>query len=313
LAKSSKRLEGLFSFLASKQLALLLFPLLCVSLIPGTLAESNFHANILSRVIIGCMGLNLIFCTMQRIRTLAMPVLVLHLGVILTVAGAVTSAFGYVATVNIYEGTGVDTVYRWDLEKDSSLGVKLAVRRIISEYYPVPIQVGVLKGEEKAGLFELKTGKTFVLDRYLVRAESLEMPFENLTLSVFRDGQFIGTADTDGARNLPADFPYDFKLVAYGKLAYKKAGVELALSNGSENVAEGFVEPNNPLVWNGLYFYHTQTEYDDYGNAYAGIQIVNDPGRPVVYTGFAVMMIGSLLWVARKFNRSNLRKVHTQS
>jgi hypothetical protein len=296
----SKRLEGPTSFLASKQLALLLFLLLCISLIPGTLAESNFHASILSRVIIGCMGLNLIFCTMQRMRTLAKPVLVLHLGAILTMAGAVTSAFGFVATVNIYEGTRVDTVYRWDQEKDSPLGVDLTVRKIISEYYPVPVKIGVLKREEKAGLFELKTGNAFVLDRYLVRAESLEMPLENLKLSVFQEGQLIGSTDTDGAKDLPADFPYDFRLVAYRNPVYKKVGVELALLNGSAVVAEGFVEPNNPLVWNGLYFYHTQIEHDAYGNVYAGIQIVNDPGRPVVYTGFGVMMIGSLLWVYKK-------------
>jgi hypothetical protein len=296
-------MERLAHFLASRQLALFLFPLLCLSLIPGTLEKENFHLSGLSRIIIGCMGLNLLFCTMERVRTLSRPVLILHAGAMLTLIGATMSAFGYVATVNIYEGTAVDTVYRWDLEGDVPLGVTVAVKKISVEYHPVPIKVGVLKGQEKVSLHELRTGKSFEIGPYTVTAEEFDVPTENLRLSVFQGGILIGSTDTEGTENnLPAEFPYSFKLVAFRDPVMKKVGVDLQLTKDSRVVEAGTVEANSPLEWNGLYFYNTNLDEDEYGNVYAGIQIVRDPGRPVVFAGFGVIMTGSLLWVYKKFH-----------
>jgi hypothetical protein len=296
----SIRLEGLNSFLASKQLALGLFLVLCFSLIPGTFRESDFHASGLSRIILGCMALNLLVCTLQRIRTLSRPVLIMHAGVVVTMAGAVIGGLGFIATVQIYEGSSTDRVYRWDLEQDVLLGATLAVRGIDTEFYPVPIRVGVLRGQDKVGLFELKTGDRFALDAYTVRADSLNAPEEEVQLSIFRGERLLGTADTSGTRSLPADFPYDFKLVGYQDPVLKRVVVALSLSRGSEIIAEGTTEINSPFEWNGLYFYHTNLEQDDHGNPYAGIQIVKDPGRPVVYIGFALLTIGTLFWMYKK-------------
>lgn len=294
-----KRLAGFHSFLASKRLTLWLIALLCVSLVPGTFAGQDFHLNVLSGIFLGCFALNLTLCTLQRIRSLHREVLLLHTGILLTLCGAVASNFGFVGTVNVYEGTGVDSVYRWDLKKDVPLGVTLFVRKVEVEYYPVAVQVGVLRGNEKAGLHVLETGKSFSLDSYTVKADSFDVPMENLKLSIFLDDRIIGKTDTEGIKDLPPDFPYDFKLVAYTSPRYKKVGMDLMLTRDSGLAAEGIVGPNNPLVWNGLSFYLTNLERGEYGHVYAGVQIVKDPGKPVVYLGFFVMGLGALLWVYR--------------
>lgn len=296
----SKPLETILKELASKRFALILFTLFCLSLVPGTLAETDFHVSAFSRVIIACMALNLIFCSIKRIRTIARPVLVMHFGVALTMAGSVISSLGFVGTVNIYEGSSVNAVYRWDLEKDTDLGFDLTVRKIGVEYYPVPVKIGVLKGEEKYRLIVLKTGERFDLDGYTVAADSLEMPSETLKLTVFKGDRPIGSFDTQGTRQTSADFPFDFKLVAYQNPIVKRVAVGLTLSRGGQVLAEGTSEVNSPFSWNGLYFYHTQLEQDSYGMPYAGIQIVKDPGKPVVFLGFIVLMAGSLFWMYGK-------------
>jgi hypothetical protein len=298
---SNDTFKDLIRRLASKQAALILFSLLGLSLVPGTFAETDFHVSVPSRIIIGCIGVNLLLCTARRLKNLPLPVLVMHVGALLIIAGATVSAFGFVATVNIYEGATTDTAYRWDLEEDRRMDVAITVKGIKTEFYPVPVRVGVLKGRDKVGLFELKTGGSFTIDGYRIKAEALMMPLSILKLSVFQGDRQLGTADTEGAGELPQDFPYAFRLVAFGNPVYKQVAVELALTQGPQVVAEGIVEANSPLVWNGLYYYHTQLEWDKYGKAYAGIQIVKDPGKPFVYMGFAVLAMGSVLWAYKIF------------
>ncbi len=305
MSKSSERLARFYRFLSSRELSLILFLLLCAVLIPGTLGErKDIEIGWPGRIILGIMSLNLVLCTLQRIRTLSKAVLVLHLGTIMVIAGAVVSSFGFVATVNIYEGTSVDKAYRWDVKQDMPLGFNLAVDKIHVEYYPIPVRVGVLRGTEKIGLFELKTSEHFSLDGYTVKAEVMEFPAENLRLSVAADGQSLGSADTAGVKSLPADFPYDFVLVAFQDPHLKRVWLDVSLSDDSSVIAGGTSEINSPLTWGKYSFYNVNIDFDKFGNKFAGIQITNDPGKPFVYAGFAVIGLGSVMYLLRRFSKS---------
>jgi hypothetical protein len=296
-----KGFEWIYSFLTSRELAIGLFGIICLFALTGTFLEKEgFYSNPLFITMIGLMGLNIFLCTIKRKNALAWPIVILHTGIILTLAGSVVSSFGFVSTVNIYEGTTVDKVYRWDLKKDVSLGMELALKKINMEYYPVPVKVGVLRHGEKVGLFILKTGESFTLDNYEIRVEILELPSENLILNVFDQGYLIGSADTSGERDLPPDFPYDFVLVAYKDPHLKRMWIELALLHGSDVIAEGTSEVNSPFIWKNLRFYHVQTAQDQYGFRYAGIQIRKDPGRLFAFFGFGVIGLGSVLYFISK-------------
>jgi len=296
-----KRVEWFYQYLASKKLTLVLFLLLCLALIPGTFVEKEAYSlGVPGMVIFGCIGLNMVLCTVRRIKTLSMPVIVIHVGTLLTFAGVVISSLGYIATVNIYEGTAVDTVYRWDLKKDTPLGVDLKVKKVNVEYYPIPIKVGVLRGEEKVNLFMLKTGERFKLEGYDVRPDTIEFPAQNLKLTVFEGDSVVGTADTSGAKDLPPGFPFDFSLVAYQDPHLMRLWVDLQILKGSEVLAEGTSEVNHPLTWGKINFYNTKVDVDSYGNPYAGIQITYDPGLPYVYAGFVILGIGSLMYMYRR-------------
>jgi len=303
-----KKFRWLYHFLASKEVAAFLFAALCIVLVPLTVMEEHSHyLGVLIDVILGLTGLNLLLCTLQRVRTLSRPTLIIHLGVIVTLVGSVISSFGFLATVNIYEGNSVDKVYRWDTKEDVPLGVEVGVKKVNMEYYPVPVKVGVLQGNEKVGLFELKTGESFTLGNYVIKADSLEFPSEVLKLSVTNRIGFVGSTDTSGMRNLPQDFPYSFVLVAFKDPDLKKMWVDLSLSKGSRVISKGTSEVNSPFSWEGLNFYHTRVDRDAYGIPYAGIQITRDPGRPYVYAGFIMLGLGSLLYLV-----THLRRLYRQ-
>ncbi|MDA8169037.1 MAG: hypothetical protein M0Z59_04970 [Nitrospiraceae bacterium] len=279
----------------------MLFLFLCADLIPKTFGKAaDVYLDRWSSLIFGLMALNLMVCTFQKIKGLSKPVLIIHVGVLLTLAGGVISSMGYIATVNVYEGTSVDTAYRWDVKKDMPLGFTLTLKKINMHYYPIPVKVGVLKGKEKAGLFVLNTGESFKIGQYSVRADYMEFPSEDLRLSVFEGDNLVGTADTGGTSNLPGGFPYGFRLVAYKTPLLNGSGLDLMLSRGPEVLAEGVSEINGPLTWKRLSFYNTQVEQDKYGLRYAGIQITDDPGKPYVFLGFLVMGIGSLVYAVRR-------------
>jgi hypothetical protein len=290
-------------FLASTELAVALFLLISLVAIPGTISDNRtLYSSPLFLSLLGLFGLNLILCTQRRFATISRHVLVLHGGVIVTMSGCILASFGFVATVNLYEGTRVDHVYRWDREMDVPLGADMLLKKINWEFYPMPVKIGVLRGQNKEKLFELKTGQSFDFNEYRVTVGPVEFNTENLKLSVFEKGSLIGSFNTlSGATDLPADFPYSFMVVAYKTPKLKRQWVDLMLTDASGHVVEGTAEVNGPFQWRGLYFFNTQVERDPDGAPYAGIQIVRDPGRWLVFSGMAIVAVGAFMAAFRRW------------
>lgn len=295
----------IMKWLSSTELSIILFGLLAAAALPGTLLKNQqgYYHHPLFILLLTAFGLHLVLCTIRRWRTLAGTTLVVHGGVLVVLAGGVLTATGYVATINIYEGESSGTVYRWDLKKDAPFGREIRVARINTEFYPVPLQIGVMKGDQKHSLQTTKTGESFSLDGYRIRLDRFDPWKEIVFLTASRNGKTLGTADTSGVSNLPADFPYSFKLVAFQDAVIKRFWIDMELLENGRKITSGVTEVNKPFNWNGIDFFNTQISLDEAKRPYAGLQIVRDPGKYVVYAGMIILSLGAVAAWYRRFFR----------
>jgi hypothetical protein len=297
--------KKLLEWLASTRLSVYLFVLLAVASIPGTLLKSQreYYGHPAFLLLITAFALHLAICTCKRWQSLSPSTLVVHGGVLLTLVGTLLTNSGYVATINIYEGESADTVYRWDLKQDTHFAPEIRVKKINTEFHPVPLQIGVMKGEQKYVLKTVKTGETFQLDDYTVKAERFDPWREVVAITVMKGAQLIGSADTLGISTLPADFPFSFKLVAFKDANIKRFWVDLELLENGHVITSGITEINHPFHWNGLDYFNTEISLDQDKRPYAGIQIVRDPGKHTVYAGMFILCAGTIAAWYRRFKR----------
>lgn len=298
-----EKIDNIYRLLGSKKFALYLFIGLAVILIPRTLiSQPDAYIDWFMHGVLGLLMVNLACCTIQRFKVLRKATLFIHIGTIITLTGGLVSAFGYVATVNIHEGSLTNTVFRWDREQDIDLGFGVRIKKIRRQFYPVPVQVGVLVQGEKAGLFTLKTGENFKWQDYTVHVDLLDPARETLNLGVTdKAGKLIGAYDTGGESSLPPGFPLEFKLVAYRDPVLRNVGAEIVLMDDQEVIVEGYTEVNDPFYWKGLKFHVTNIAVDRNGFPYVGLQIVRDPGVYFVYLGFLVICLGCLMHLHKNF------------
>ena len=292
-----EKIDNIYRLLASKKSALYLFIGLAVLLVPNTLlSRPVMFLDWTMQAILGLLVVNLSFCTIQRFKTLRNATILIHIGTIVTLAGGMTSSLGYVATINVYEGSSTDTVYRWDIEQDIPLGFEMKIREIRREFYPIPVRVGVLDRGRGDSLHTVKTGESFQWREFTVLVDSFDPDRKSLTLQVQdKDGKLLGTYETAGQSSLPVDFPLTFQLVAYKDPVLKNVGAYLVMSEGQEILTEGLTMINAPFKWRGLKFHVTNVAVDPYGLPYIGIQVVRDPGVYFTYAGFIIICFGCLL------------------
>ncbi len=280
----------MLSQLSSKKFAFsLLIPLLFF-LVLSTFYPSSGNLIIIIRILLAALGVNLLLCTCRNWRHLSDAVIMLHLGSLLILGGGLLGAAGYIATINIYEGEGSATAYRWDLQRDEALGFRIVVKEIHQDFYPAAVQIGILKNGKKVDLRQTHTGATYTFGQYKIFVKELDVDNKNLHLLITTGGE-----EWDYNTALDNQFPLTFKLIAYKKPITRKAWVDLEIYQNGKIAAQGQAAVNHPLKWHGMKFYHTQTSHNKTDRRYAGIQIVNDPGIPIVYSGFFIMFIGGLL------------------
>jgi cytochrome c biogenesis protein ResB len=78
----------------------------------------------------------------------------------------------------------------------------------------------------------------------------------------------------------------------------------LSILEGGKTVCTKTIEVNDPLSWRGWHFYQSSFREED--PTWSGIQVVRDPGFPIVFGGFAMIGLGVLFiyylrpWILRR-------------
>ena len=306
----------MLSTLTSKKFTLFLLGTLALVLIPATVSKLPLFITA-GRLLLVVLAINLSLCTVKHWRRLSGSVILIHTGVLIILIGSLISRAGFVATINIYEGDTSATAFRWDQQEDIPLGFTLTVKKINRDYYPVPVRVGVLIDGKPSKLYELKTGESFEHGGFLIEALTFDprgprqaKAEPNAPQGGIEQNPTLHLAITgaDGVRSVQTatkEIPTNqsgmtLQLVAFQTPVVKRSWVDLALTSATVPPVSGQVEVNRPLKWQGLRFYHTATSTDTYGQAYAGIQIVNDQGIPLVYFGFILICLGNGILLLRK-------------
>lgn len=71
---------------------------------------------------------------------------------------------------------------------------------------------------------------------------------------------------------------------------------EVTILEDDSPAASGTVEVNRPFRFKGYRIY--QSKYDPVGWQWSGLELVRDPGLPLVYCGFIFLAVGITLWVS---------------
>ncbi len=260
------------------------------------------------------LSLNILACTLTRFppRRKSIGTVTVHLSVIVILAGATIGAiFGNKGFMKIYEGESQDTFYMRD-DKPVKLGFTVHLDDFNIDWYEPPHVVifaqlhdGSVKtfkfkgfGEEMAvkeidsSIKLLRYVPDFSIDTATHEVISKTEEPNNPAVEIVFKGpgqesklwlfeRFPGF----GQENIPVKLIYR---QAQGRARdYKSA---LRIIDEGRDILKKTIEVNHPLTYKGYAFY--QSSYDPQDSSWSGLQVAKDPGIPVVYTGFALLIAG---------------------
>lgn len=228
--------------------------------------------------------------------------LITHVSILVILLGALVGSLGFVGTVNIYEGDWSDQFYNWNRGGDQPFGFSLYVDELTVQHYPVEAKIEVREREsgKKTGVFSLKEGGRLTLPgtHYSLELESVDNERDEAVLDIYNDDYLLGIYNTglpDGGQQAPPLFYYSFYLNSVGQQVLKNVASAVRIVKDGRLEKRGIIEVNDPLRYGGLTIYQTAYARDGKGRYYSGFQVVRDPGVPLVWAGFALLIIGLFL------------------
>lgn len=229
----------------------------------------------------------------------ALPIL--HLSILVIMAGALAAQLGFVGTINIYVKSQTDKYFNWDLGDETSLDFTFRLDHFEPQYYPIDLRFATYDKESRDMLQEFTTveGETVVISPDLTVQVLRFYPEEqHLILGIVREGILIGDYHSlSGERNYPntIDPGVVIKPTAFRDPLLKQLHSEVSILENGDVVRQGVIEVNTPLVYRGVAIYQTAYSRDESGFWTCGFQLSKDPGEPLVWLGSIVLTLAILL------------------
>jgi ResB-like family len=251
------------------------------------------------------LTVNILFCTahrcsrLKRNSLLMLADLLMHLSVVLVIAGGAVKGFaGVVRTASIPIGTETATAFDWKIGADTPLGFVIRVIRLDTEYHPFRARIGLrdTATARKIGIVEVAEG-----GRGDAALAGVELSLAAIDREGGRAALLVKTPAAQGRIQLSlasgpgssAQFGgVGFTLVAYqDEPKMVRALINAVLESGL--VVEKWISPNEGIDIEGNQVSLTAWGRDPFGNPYAGFQVSRDPGAWLFWAG-CILLAGAI-------------------
>ncbi|HEY5673699.1 MAG TPA: cytochrome c biogenesis protein ResB [Malonomonas sp.] len=225
-----------------------------------------------------------------------------HMALLIIMAGAIIGEAGFVGTINTYLYQVNDRYYDWDAQAELPLGIGLRADSFRAIYYPIKLRFDLLdagSGQllESVTLQEGDAFRVSGLDLSCV-VRHFEPDMGVLKVEVFRQEQSLGiyevTAETEKFNRTPNP---GFKIVniEYRDPILKQMETEVSIFLDDRLLQKGQIRVNQPLTIGGVSVYQTAFQYHGDGVWSVGFQLSSDPGEPLVWIGSILLVCGLLV------------------
>ena len=243
-----------------------------------------------------------------------------HLSVLVIMAGALTSQLGFVGTLNLYVGDQSRDYFDWQQQKDLPLGFEFRLDNFEPLYYPIELKFAAVDpGSGKVlATYTAREGEVVSLPVAGETARVLKFvpEQEHLVLEISRNGVPLGEYHALGGKlHNEANFTNQLdpgvvlRPVAWRDPVLRQLHSEVSILRDGQVVKQGVIEVNRPLVFNGVTIYQIGFSRDKFGFWAAGFQLSRDPGKPAVWVGCIAILLGLLLAFAVPCRVVGIRRV----
>jgi cytochrome c biogenesis protein len=335
--KLKQALKGFFYSLGSLQLGITLIVLIIACAVIGTLIPQDLdpyqyvqryghkayfifrdlglisiYHNPFFIILLGLLGINLIFCTATRINLKKSNVILIHLSVVIILAGSLISLVaGKKGKLQLYEGE-IKQEFISKGEKNE-LGFQVRLDDFDIEYYDIsthPIMVYV-SGNKDIQICNLKIGESCQIKGSEYKVQLMEyfphLQMENgiaVNKSTEPENPAVTVKITKGnvseTRLLVSEFPHlvkgefaDIEAIYSWQPRVKEYKSSISVLENGEKIKEAVIKVNHPFTYRGYTFY--QSNYNPEDLTWSGITVKKDPGVKVVYLGFILLNVSVIL------------------
>ena len=225
-----------------------------------------------------------------------------HLSVLMIMAGGILGAAGFVGTINTYLGTVNERYYDWDAMAELPLGIGLRADSFRASYYPIDLRFELLEdgSERSLGSVTLKEGDEFSVPGAGLTGvvRHFDPDVRLLDVEVLRQGQSLGRYEVGAEIEKFGELASPgFRIVniEFRDPILKKMETDVSVFLGSKFLQKGQIRVNQPLTIGSVSIYQTAYKYHGNGLWSVGFQLSMDPGEPLVWAGSILLVCGLLV------------------